>query len=988
MSGHRWSEIERIFDVARAMAAVERDRYLDEACAGDPALRAEIESLLESHDATGFLLDGPAVEGLSVGDLDPTGAFEAGPEASHTVGPYRLQRKLGEGGMGEVWLADQETPIRRRVALKVIKRGLESKEVIARFEAERQALALMDHPNIATVFDAGTTRGGRPYFAMEYVDGIPITSYCHTRSLTTRERLQLFVQVCRGIQHAHQKAVIHRDLKPSNVLVAEREGIPSPKIIDFGVAKALLQPLTEATLLTGLGQFIGTPAYMSPEQAEMSPEGVDTRTDVYSLGVILYELLAGVTPLDPVELRRSGFDEIRRKIREEEPRRPSTQVLHDRGARPWPEATALIQRLRGDLDWIVMKSLEKDRDRRYGTAAELAADIERHLHDLPVLARPPSRGYRTVKFIRRHKVGVTTAATVFALLVAFAVSTALQARRIAEQRDVARQAEARATAINDFLVNDMLAAASPEEAEGRELTVAQVLDAASQRIEKSFVGRPTIEVPLRVTLGRIYVSLGRFDEAEHHYVAAESLARREIGPRDPRTLAAVRGLGFLNSARGRFDRAELLYREALEGQEQVLGPRHPETLETLNQLGIMLTRARRYEDGAAIGRKALELCREVFGDEDRRTVESLLYYAIALVMTRSPDADRFIREAGDRCRAVLGPRDPLNTEALNGLAIHLNREGRIDEAEAVLRDCARLSADVYGEGSPQTLTVRANLARLIREKGERPWEAEPLYRGLLAEWRKLSADEGAISTANQLGELLVTLGRADEAHALLTETLREGEQQFGLEHTQVANTLADLGWAERVQGRFPEAEGHYRRALEIRRKLLGEEHEYTLRVAAQLGWVMAEQGRHVEGERLARAAVESGEKALPANHLQIPTLLEYLGRILLASGRAGEGETYVRRALEIRKAGRAPVAAIAESEILLAECLLREGNLAEAEGLLSHAWPVIARTRGASYPLRQDAHRDVRELYKRMRTPEKAAALLAAPTLEELAARG
>jgi serine/threonine protein kinase len=394
-----------------------RAAYLARVCGADAGLRQRVEALLAAHFQAGSFLDRPA-EALAAfaacaAGNDPSDVQEPG----SVIGPYTLVEKVGEGGMGAVYVADQTAPVKRRVALKVIKPGMDTREVVARFETERQALALMDHPNIATVLDAGTTDWGRPYFVMELVRGLPITEYCDQARLPADLRLRLFAQLCRAVQHAHQKGVIHRDLKPSNVLVTLHDGEPVPKVIDFGVAKALGQQLTDKTLHTGITQMIGTPMYMSPEQAELSGLDVDTRADVYGLGVLLYELLTGTTPFDQETLLRAGFDEMRRKIREDEPPRPSQRVSTlDAAARSTVSARRglderrLSRLLRGDLDWVVMKALEKDRDRRYESAGAFAADVERYLAGRPVEARPPSAGYRLRKFALRNKAAVATVA--------------------------------------------------------------------------------------------------------------------------------------------------------------------------------------------------------------------------------------------------------------------------------------------------------------------------------------------------------------------------------------------------------------------------------------------------------------------------------------------------------------------------------------------------------------------------------------------------
>ena len=403
------------------------------------------------------------------------------------VGPYRLTRKLGEGGMGEVYEAEQQEPVRRMVALKLIKWGMDTRRVVARFEAERQALALMNHPNIARVFDAGATEQGRPYFAMELVKGVPITDYCDRHKLSTRQRLELFRLVCEGVQHAHQKGIIHRDIKPSNVMVTIQDDKPVPKIIDFGVAKATEQRLTEKTVFTELGQLIGTPEYMSPEQAEMTGLDIDTRTDVYSLGVLLYELLSGALPFEPRELRKAGYDEIRRRIREDEPAKPSTRIsslgeeattaANNRGTAP----SALVRRLRGDLDWISMKALEKDRTRRYGSPADLAADLGRHLQSEPVLAGPPSAAYKMKKFVRRHRLGVTAAGIVLAALVLGVVGTTVGMLRAVAAEGQARTEARRAEASNLFALGQNLLEENPSGALAYATASLELADSAEVR---------------------------------------------------------------------------------------------------------------------------------------------------------------------------------------------------------------------------------------------------------------------------------------------------------------------------------------------------------------------------------------------------------------------------------------------------------------------------------------------------------------------------
>ena len=575
---------ESVFADALALPECERPALLDRACGGDAALRARVEALLRAYDGAGADLEAsPVADAAEAAQAPPqTASPNVGPGAR--IGRFKLLQELGEGGCGAVFMAEQEEPLRRRVAIKVIKLGMDTREVIARFEAERQALALMDHPNIAHVLDAGATESGRPYFVMELVRGTPITRHCDEHGVGTAERLQLFTQVCHAVQHAHQKGIIHRDLKPSNILVTMHDGVPVPKIIDFGIAKATQGRLTDKTLFTAFEQFIGTPAYMAPEQAEMSAYDVDTRSDIYSLGVLLYELLTGRTPFEPQELAQAGLDEMRRIIREREPPKPSTRVstvdratgltiAKQRGTEPG-KLSAL---LRGDLDWIVMRCLAKDRTRRYETANGLAMDIRRHLAHETIAARPPGTAYVLRQLVRRNKLAFLAATAVVVSLaagLAFALA-ALQRERVARHR--ADREAARSTHVARFM-QDMLTGVGPQAALGRDTKLLRaILDETVVRLNRELRSQPEVEADLREALGQVYRDLGEFSAAALMHERALQLRREFFGSEHAAVANSLHELGDIRARQGRFDEAETLLREALSLREKLFGPEHAAT---------------------------------------------------------------------------------------------------------------------------------------------------------------------------------------------------------------------------------------------------------------------------------------------------------------------------------------------------------------------------------------------------------------------------
>jgi eukaryotic-like serine/threonine-protein kinase len=789
----------------------ERDRFVDIACADDAAVKEQVISLLKAH------VDGR--DGDFLGDIPVIRpALPLTEKPGDRIGRYKLLEQIGEGGCGVVYMADQEEPVRRRVAVKVIKLGMDTKEVIARFEAERQALALMDHPNIAKVLDGGATETGRPYFVMELVRGIKITDYCDQNQLSTTQRIELFIQVCQAVQHAHQKGIIHRDLKPSNILVTQHDDVAVPKIIDFGIAKATSGQLTDRTLFTAFAQFVGTPAYMSPEQAQMSGLDVDTRADIYSLGVLLYELLTGKTPFDAKALLAAGVDEMRRKIREDEPARPSTCLSTMQAMNLTTVAKCrqidspkLIHLISGDLDCLVMKCLEKDRARRYETANALATDLQRHLNDEPVLARPPSRSYRFQKMVRRNKLAFAAGTAIAASLViglttatwmyfretdarkratkaeklagerliesehARAAAEASESRALAAEKTAnanagtERSARAEAEAILKFM-GELFQSPDPTR-DGRSITVAETLDAAVKRLETELNDQPERRAKLQSTLSRIYFSLGLHRQAVPLREDALKYYAASSTPDDPATIRALDLLADSYYAVGRRSEALKMREEVLAFRRKVFGPDHPDTLRAMRALAQSYYTAERKNEALEMREEVLALRREVNGPEHPDTLEAMRnlsqsYFAVG----RRDEALKMREEVLALRRAILGPERSDTIRAMQDVAGSYFDANRKDEALKMREEVLALRRKGLGPEHPETLTAIHHLADsfLHAARGE---EALKMREELLALRRKVLGSEHpeTLETMNNLVTDYRAKGRVAEAEALEKE---------------------------------------------------------------------------------------------------------------------------------------------------------------------------------------------------------------------------
>jgi serine/threonine protein kinase/tetratricopeptide (TPR) repeat protein len=916
---------EAIFHAARDIPDSDHRReYVRQACGGDEARIAHVEALLLAAEGPDSLLDRPAGTPVATIDLPTT------ERPGTVIGPYKLLEKIGEGGFGVVFMAEQQEPIRRKVALKVLKPGMDSKQVIARFEVERQALALMDHPHIAKVLDAGQTDSGRPYFVMDLVKGLPITEFCDQSRLSPRERLGLFVSVCQAVQHAHQKGIIHRDIKPTNVLVTLHDGTPLVKVIDFGIAKALGQQLTDLTLFTGFAQMIGTPLYMAPEQAALSNVDVDTRSDIYSLGVLLYELLTGTTPFDKERLRQVGFDEMRRIIREEEPPKPSTristlgQAATTASTQRKSDPKRLSQLFRGELDWIVMKALEKDRNRRYETASAFAADVQRYLADEPVQACPPSRTYRLKKFLRRNKGPVLAVALVLLALVGGIVGTTLGlVRALDAEQDansqrllVEQERDAKAKALAE-------AVASEKQAWANRQRTRDSLETMTDDVIEKLLGKQG--------------KLGKREEAflrkvERFY---EDLAQSQgdaVPARFDRAIGRHR-VGAIRHRLGQLKEAEASCRDSLALSRQLVAdfPTMPAARQNLMAILIsladLLRQTGRPKEAEAGYREALTL--------SRRLAEEF-------------PANAQHREHQAQWHTHLGPL--------------LVETHRVKEAEKVLRDglvlYRQLIADFGGEANyRQGMAASLGNLGLLLLEADRPKEAEAAYRDALAIQQGLVREfpdvpeyrQDLAGTHSNLGEPLVKMGRPKEAETAYRNALAV-RQKLADDYPTVAvyrHDLAagyhNLGVVLANTGRPQDAEAAHGKALVISQKLADDfpsVPDYASTLAATMGSLATlnnDAKNYAAARKLLERARPYNRRALtanPKNPIYLSSFSFNRGAMCAALVGLGEHTAAAAEAQELARVGFDPAEDCYNAACYMSRCVPlagKDASLLQAE---------------------------------------------------------
>jgi serine/threonine-protein kinase len=942
VSADRWQLLRDIVDAASQLPAGARRAYLDDTCGDDPALRREVESLLRAGDEGSAFLKGPV--GAAARDW-----AEAPSYVGRRLGAYEVTRELGRGGMGAVYLAVRaDDEYRKHVAVKLIRGGADDSEMRRRFLIERQILANLEHPSIARLLDGGTSDDDRPYVVMEYVDGEPLDAYCDRHRLPIDERLRLFRRVCDAVQFAHSNLVVHRDLKPGNILVTP-DGVP--KLLDFGIAKLLDAPGEPAVTRTAMRPM--TPAYASPEQVRSEP--ITTATDVYALGVLLCELLSG---RGPYRLTERTPQAVEAAITTQPPERPSAALLRvdpsedgEGQTRVTPDAVAeargttperLRRRLTGDLDTIALMALRKEPGRRYASVEQLSDDVGRYLDGLPVRARPDTLGYRAGKFVRRHRAGVAAAGAMVALVAAL---TGVYTVRLARERDRARAEADKAAQVATFLT-DLFEAVDPEQAQGREVTARQLLEAGAGRIERELAGQPALQATMMGVIGGVYQSLGDYPEASRLLEGAVALRRGPAGGDALELAATLHDLGDLAEVKGEYARAESLLTAALAMRRERLAAPHALVVQTLTILGLNETDRGDFPHADSLLGEAVAMGRQLPPSEDHTKVlgAALDYLGrLRVRQARFAEADTILREALERRRSALGEDHPSVGASLDALAEVLRRDSRLPEAEAMFRDAVAHARRILGEDHPAVTGRMGNLAIALDDQG-RYAEAIALHREVLAKNREVlgATHPNVAKTLNNLAATYTRSGDHDQAERLYLESLAIHRGNYGEEHPSIATVLNNLAHTLAEKHDFAGAAGYQRRALAMDRALLGDEHAFVGQDLVLVGIFLLADGQVAASEQPLREGVAVMRQALGPDHRGTAVALYGLGKYLAAARRFAEGDSVTRDVLRIRQAALPEghwETALAET--LLGEILAGMGRDAEAEPLLVNGYEIV-----------------------------------------------